>query len=93
MRESERTANEQMADFAARIHEKCLLYRTAWLRTDIPHVPLGFEPGQYVSVRFFCMAYNALKGKREPVYSISNTTEHTRNSPTVYESALERFCL
>lgn len=67
--------------------EKARLYRTATLA----YAPLGMQAGQIVSVRYFEHVYNAMSGKREPVYSVSSTQAHGPSSPLLFEGALRDF--
>ena len=63
----------------------------AKIASDI--APLGFAHGQYVGVRYYGTAYNAMVGKRQDLYLISNTDTFSTNSPIVYEGALVDFAI
>lgn len=79
------------ADFA-RNPGKYRLFKTARIAVPIPSRP-DLQPGDFVAVRFFNTAYNALAKQHEPVYTVTKRGKDTTSSCMLYANVLSGLSL
>jgi hypothetical protein len=68
------------------------LYKTAKIRDDLPGQLWDLQPGEYVSVKYWHHAYEAISGKHEPIYLIRRTLEEDWRG-AVFGPTLKDFVL